>query len=175
MAAPKKRPRPRCWDCESAARALVHLRIDGWRALCKKCVSKRRLVTLRDALKAGFPLDTLRKSEPTVMFDDRTMLHAPIMSLDVLESLACSDPNRRDVARAKLDAKALTSDARRARAALLATHDALARANAPDAMREGPHLALVSCGAISQGEAMALYALSSVGSYRQADGRNRSG
>lgn len=105
------RPRPRCWFCEASGRVLVvlRLRVDGWKGVCRRCVAKRRWVTVHEALRGGFPLDTLRLAEPTTKLDAKTRLLNPMFSLDELESLAGTAPTRADRVRAKQDLRALMS------------------------------------------------------------------
>jgi hypothetical protein len=124
-AAVAHRPRPRCWLCETSGRVLLHLRlrIDGWKGVCRRCVAKRRWVTVREALQGGFPLATLRLVESTTKLDAKTRLLTPMFSLDELESLASGASSSRppDRVRAKLDLRALMSVARRARAGFSAS------------------------------------------------------
>ena len=137
--------RSRCWLCETSGRVLLHLRlrVDGWKGVCRRCVAKRRWVTVREALQGGFPIATLRLAASTTKLDAKTRLLTPLFSLDELESLACTDPTRADRLRAKLDLRALVSDARRARAVLSVLRDALERAGVLEMASEGPLLALL--------------------------------
>ena len=152
--------RRRCDACDAPARGFKHLRseddVDSWTTVCNDCFKKRRLVTVRQALDAGFPLCAQRRVTGKVLTMTKAFLCESIFPLDSLEANA----DARDCVQARRDAAALTGDARRAKAAWRRLEAALKQT---DGLLAGPHVELVKRGTVDDATGLALH-----DGYRQA-------
>ena len=159
--APARSKRWRCDDCEApAGRSFKHLRseeeIDSWTTVCNACFKRRRLVTVRQALDAGYPLCAQRGVRAKFITMTKAFLCESLCPLDSLEANA----DARDCNQARRDAAALKGDARRAKAVRLRLEAALKQA---DGLLQGPHVELVKHGTVDDATGIVLHE-----GYRQA-------
>jgi hypothetical protein len=118
-------------------------------------LKKRRLVTVRQALDAGFPLSAQRRVEAKLTMS-KAFLCEPLFPLESLEAIA----DTRNCDEARRDAAALAVDARRAKAACRRLGAALKQTGG---MLHGPHTELVKRGTVDAATGLVLH-----DGYRQA-------